>query len=307
MSILFYSTIDDPAEWLPRLQAHLPGETIRLWPDIGDPAAVDVAVLWTQPPEGLGALTGLKAVQSLGAGVNQLSLGTVSPAIRVARLVDPGLSDDMAEYCLLATLRYFRRFDLHERAQRVGEWSFRLPQDRAGYEVGIMGLGTLGAAVAARLAANGFPVRGWTRLPREVEGVRCFAGATELDAFLDGLKVVICLLPLTAETTSILNARLFARLDGAYLINVGRGAHLVDDDLVQALEAGRLAGATLDVFHSEPPPADHPFWSHSHILMTPHVASAGDPATATAIVAENIHRAQAGAPMLYEVDRARGY
>jgi glyoxylate/hydroxypyruvate reductase A len=307
MTILFHSTLDDPTAWLARLNALLPGETVRLWPDIDDPAAIEFAILWTQPPGGLHGMPALKAVQSLGAGINQLGIDTMPPGVRIARLVDEGLSVGMAEYCLLAALRHFRRFDLHERAQRAGEWSFRLPPDRTGFEIGIMGLGTLGGAVAQRLVASGFPVRGWTRQPRDVAGIRCFAGEAGLDPFLDGLKAMICLLPLTEATTGILNARLFQRLQDAYLINVGRGAHLVDADLIAALEKGQLAGATLDVFHEEPPAPNHPFWSHPLILMTPHVASGADPATAAAIVAENIRRARTGAPLLNEVDRLRGY
>jgi glyoxylate/hydroxypyruvate reductase A len=307
LAILFHSTIDDPNEWLPRLKALLPDETFRLYPEIADPSEIEVAVLWTQPPEGLSGFTNLRAVQSMGAGVNQLQIDTIPAAVRLARLVDDGLSRGMAEYCLLATLRYFRRFDRHATAQRHGEWSFCLPQDHTKYEVGIMGLGILGTTVARRLADNGFPVRGWTRLPREVDGIRCFSGSAQLSEFLTGLRVVICLLPLTPETTGILNGKLFSHLDDAVLINVGRGAHLVEDDLVVALENGSLAGATLDVFQTEPPEPSHPFWNHSKIFMTPHVASAGDPVTAAAVVAENIRRAKSGTPLLFEVDRSRGY
>jgi glyoxylate/hydroxypyruvate reductase A len=231
----------------------------------------------------------------------------VAPEIRVARLVDAGLTQRMAEYCLLAALRYSRHFDAHERAQRAGQWIVRLPQPPADYPVGVLGLGVLGAATALRLQANGFPVRGWTRTPKTVEGIDCFAGPAQLDAFLDGLKIVICLLPLTPETRGILDARLFGRLKSAFLINVGRGPHLVDADLIRALDAGQIEAATLDVFHQEPPPAEHPFWRHPRILMTPHIASTGDPATATAIVVENIRAARAGTPLLFEVARDRGY
>lgn len=308
MTVLFHSTLDDPAEWAPRLQAHLLGEEIRVWPDAGDPGTVDIALLWTQPPGGLAAYTGLRAVLSLGAGVNQLAPETLPVAVRLARLVDPGLCERMTEYCLLAVLRHYRGFDVFGQAQREGAWSYRLPEPRQEYRVGVMGLGELGGSTARRLVANGFPVRGWTRLPHTIEGVECHAGAAALPAFLDGLRALICLLPLTAETEGILLAALFARLPpGAVLINAGRGAHLVEEDLVAALDSGRLAGATLDVFRQETPPANHLFWTHPRVLMTPHVASVGDPVTGAALLAENIRRARSGAPLLCEMDRARAY
>jgi glyoxylate/hydroxypyruvate reductase A len=308
MTVLFYSTLDDPAEWLPRLRGLMPKEDFVVWPEIGDPRTVDVALLLMQPPGGLGAFTALRVVQSLGAGVNQLALDTMPPGVRVARLVDPGLTERMAEYCLLAILRYHRSFDVFERVQRAGAWAYRLPEPRSGYPIGIMGLGEIGGAVARRLAANQFTVRGWSRRPKQIADVACFTGEHGLPAFLRGLRALICVLPLTPATEGILSARLFEQLaPGAVLINVGRGLHLVEDDLLAALQSGQLTGATLDVFREEPLPANHPFWSHKLILMTPHVAGAGDPDTAAGLVVENIRRARAGAPLLHELDRERGY
>jgi glyoxylate/hydroxypyruvate reductase A len=305
---MFHSTLDDPAEWVPRLQALLPEADIRVWPDIGDPAAVEVAVVWIPPEEGLVSFTGLRAVQSLGAGINQLGMHTFPPSVRVARLVDSGLTGMMTEYALLAALRYARNFDFHERAQRASTWDYVMPAGVGAFTVGVMGLGVIGAATALRLAANGFPVRGWARSAKALDGVACFSGADELPAFLSETRVLINLLPLTPQTENILDAKLFAMLPkGAFVVNIGRGAHLVDADLLAALDSGHLAGATLDVFRPEPLPSDHPFWLHPRILMTPHVAGTGDPDSAAKLVAENIRRAMHGEPLLNEVDRARGY
>jgi glyoxylate/hydroxypyruvate reductase A len=230
------------------------------------------------------------------------------PAVRVARLVDSGLTGMMTEYALFAALRYARNIDVHERAQRAATWDYVMPVGVGAFPVGVMGLGVIGGATALRLAANGFPVRGWARSPKTLDGIRCFSGAAELPEFLAGTRALINLLPLTAQTEHILDAKLFAMLPkGAFVINIGRGAHLVDADLLAALDSGHLAGATLDVFKPEPLPSDHPFWKHPRILMTPHVAGSGDPDSAARLVAENIRRARRGEPLLNEVDRARGY
>jgi glyoxylate/hydroxypyruvate reductase A len=308
MTVMFHSTLDDPAEWVPRLQALLPGEVIRVWPDIGDPASIDVAVVWIPPEEGLVSFTGLRAVQSLGAGINQLGMSAFPPHVRVARLVDSGLTGMMTEYALLAALRYARNLDAHERAQRASTWDYIMPAGVGSFTVGVMGLGVIGAATALRLAANGFAVRGWARSPKSLEGVACFSGEAGLAEFLGETRILINLLPLTPQTENILNAKLFAALPkGAFVVNIGRGAHLVDADLLAALDSNHLAGATLDVFRPEPLPSDHPFWLHPRILMTPHVAGTGDPDSAAQLVAENIRRARQGETLLNEVDRARGY
>jgi glyoxylate/hydroxypyruvate reductase A len=195
---------------------------------------------------------------------------------------------------------YARNLDAHERAQRASTWDYLMPTGVGSFTVGVMGLGVIGAATALRLAANGFPVRGWARSAKTLEGVACFSGAAGLTEFLSGTRILINLLPLTPQTEGILDARLFAALpQGAFVVNIGRGAHLVDADLLAALDSGHLAGATLDVFR--------PFWLHPRILMTPHVAGTGDPDSAAQVVAENIRRAKRGEALLNEVDRARGY
>lgn len=305
MSVVFHSTVDDSNEWLPRLRRLLPDVEICQHSEVADPAKVRVGVFWDQPATGLGAYASLIAVLSLGAGINQLDPETIPPGVQIARLVDPNLADAMTEYCLAGVLRFYRNLDVYERERR---WNFFAPIRREEFAVGVMGLGVLGSAVAARLTANGFPVRGWSARQKNMAGVGCYAGREAMGAFADGLRCLICLLPLTNETKGILNARLFGLLErGAAVINVGRGDHLVDPDLLAALDIGQLGGAMLDVFGEEPLPPGHPFWRNNRILITPHVAAISDAKSGAPIIAANIRRALRGEPLLNAVDRSRGY
>lgn len=305
MSVVFHSTVDDPNEWLPRLRRLLPDVEICQHSEVTDPAKIRVGVFWDQPAGGLAAYASLVAVLSLGAGINQLDPETIPPGVQIARLVDPNLTGAMTEYCLAGVLRFYRNLDVYERERR---WNFSAPIRREEFAVGVMGLGVLGSEVAARLTANGFPVRGWSARQKNIAGVRCHAGQEAMEAFADGLRCLICLLPLTSETKGILNARLFARLErGAAVINVGRGGHLVEPDLLAALDSGQLGGAMLDVFGEEPLPPNHPFWRNSRILITPHVAAISDPESGAPVIAANIRRALRGEPLLNAVDRSRGY
>jgi glyoxylate/hydroxypyruvate reductase A len=308
MRLLFYSTLDDPAEWLPVLRAQIPGIEIEVWPEVADPAAVDVALIWTPPPDGLDRYPNLKAVLSLGAGVNQLDLASLPQGVPVARLVDPSLTDGMRDYCVWAVMRYHRYLDEHAANQVQHRWVYKMSAPKSSVRVGVLGLGELGATVARALAEVGFQTRGWARSRKAIEGVRCFAGAEELAAFAAETEILICLLPLTPETRGILSRHLFQMLpSGARIINVGRGDHLVEGDLLAALGSGHVAAATLDVFSREPLPADHAFWSHPKITVTPHVATWGSAATAVPHVAENIRRAMTGQRLLNQVDIKRGY
>ena len=308
MRILFNSNLDDPGEWTPALQAEMPELEVEVWPAIADPARIEAALIWTQPPDGLRRYPNLKAILTLGAGINQLDLSSLPPSVPIARLVDASLADFMQDYCLYAVLRYQRQFDEHALAQTRHHWNYRQPRDKAPVRVGIMGMGELGAAAARTLAGFGFSVRGWARTPKRSAGIACFAGAEGLRPFAAECDILICLLPLTAETRGILSASLFRMLPrGAKLINVGRGDHLVEPDLLEALETGQLGGATLDVFSREPLPAEHPFWSHPRIMVTPHVASTVSAASAAKGVVENLRRARRGEPLRNQVDLGRGY
>jgi glyoxylate/hydroxypyruvate reductase len=308
VALLFISA-DDPAElWRDEIRARMPELEVRIWPEAGDPAAIETALVWRPPQGALARFPNLKAILSLGAGVEGLIADPTLPEVPIARMVDPSLTSTMAEYVLLAVLRHHRGFDRFARAQRERRWDFALPPQAAERRIGIMGLGELGAAAARLLLGHGFPVLGWSRTPKALPGVTSYAGHGELHAFLHRADILVCLLPLTAATRGILDAETFAGMPhGAALINVGRGAHLVEADLLAALDSGHLAGATLDVFEHEPLPPDSPLWQHPKVLVTPHIASYSVPAIAADGVVDNIRRALAGQPLNHEVDRARGY
>lgn len=308
MALMFLSP-DDPAEaWREALLAAIPDLDFRIWPDIGDPAEIDLALVWRPPPGELARYPNLRAILSLGAGIDGLLALPGLPDVPIVRMVDPSLTRTMTEYVLLSVLRHHRRFDHYEREQRATRWSFAFPPQAAERRVGIMGLGVLGSAAAESLARHGFSVAGWSRTARHLPGIEGFAGDEARTAFLACTDILVCLLPLTPDTAGILNAETFAGLPrGACLVNVARGAHLVEADLIAALDCGQLDSATLDVFREEPLPADHPLWRHPKVLITPHVASYSLPATAAEGVALNIRRARAGRPLAHQVDRARGY
>lgn len=307
-TIYFHSNLDDPDQWRASLAAAIPGLDFIVGPHCERPDLVDVALLWTPPPQGLQAFTGLRAVLSLGAGVDQLDLPQLAAHIPVARLVDPLLTARMVEYCKAAVFYLHRDFHIHRRNQAARAWTFAAPVDAAARCVLVLGLGELGAAVATSLAAEGFAVTGWSQSPKVLAGVRSIQGDGALHAALADSDIVINLLPLTSQTRGILNRALFERFKpGASLVNVGRGAHLVEADLAAALDDGRVAAAFLDVFAEEPLDPAHPFWSHPQVHVTPHVASLGDPRHSVATIAENIHRAMHGEPLLNQVDRGTGY
>ncbi len=309
MALLFLSEADPVDEWRDALLHQIPDLDMRIWPDqIGDPGDIDLALVWRPPPGELRKFPNLKAVLSLGAGIDSFMQDETLPDVPLARMVDTSLTRTMADYVLLATLRHHRQFDLFERQQRAADWAFTFPRSVEDRRVGIMGLGVLGHAAALALAAAGFDVAGWSRSPKTIAGIETFHGKDQLGAFLSRSEILACLLPLTDDTKGILNASLFTQLPkGAYLINVARGPHLNDDDLISALDSGQLAGATLDVFDTEPLPADNLLWRHEQVLITPHVASYCVPKTAAADVAENIRLARSGKQLNHQVDRTRGY
>jgi glyoxylate/hydroxypyruvate reductase A len=306
---LMFLSPDDPADaWRTELQARIPGLDVRIWPDVGDPADIEIVLVWRPPPGELARYPNLRAILSLAAGIDGLIADPDLPDVPIARMVDPSLTRTMTEYVLLAVLRHHREFDRFERAQRTRQWAYAFPPQAADRRVGIMGLGELGAATARTLVTHGFQVLGWSRTAKALDGVVSYAGRSELHTFLHRTGILVCLLPLTADTVGILDAATFAELPhGACVINVARGQHLVEDDLVRALDSGHLGGATLDVFREEPLPPGSPLWDHPRVLVTPHVASYSVPATAAEGVAANVRRVLAGEPLLHQVDRARGY
>jgi glyoxylate/hydroxypyruvate reductase A len=295
------------AAWRDALAAALPEAAIAVWPDAVP--EVDYLLVWKPPPELFTRVRPRKAICNVGAGVDALlAIPTLPAGIPVLRLEDAGMAEQMAEYATLAVLAAYREQGEYAAQQRQGAWAPRRRMDKAGFGVGILGFGLLGQAVAAALAPFGFPLAGWSRTRKAVPGVVSFAGDAELPAFLARSRVLVCLLPATPATRDLLDRERLSRLPaGAHVVNVARGDIVVDADLVALLDAGHLAGATLDVFRTEPLPAGHPFWHHPRIALTPHVSAVTRIDESVAQIAARIRRIERGEPVTGIVDRARGY
>lgn len=275
-----------------------------------DPAGIDYAVSFRPPPGLLKTLPNLKAVFSLGAGIDGFLLDPEFPKhTPLIRFVDDTLSREMAQFAVLHVLMQHRTVAHFAAAQADGMWRQRmLPRATDQTRVGILGLGEIGTVCAERLRDLGFAVTGWSRTRKAVPGVTSFAGADELDAFLGACDFLVCVLPLTDDTRHILGASLFAKLPkGAYVINIARGGHLNEADLIAALDSGHLSGATLDVFGVEPLPQDSPIWKHPKIIATPHIAAITSPGAAARAVLAGIAKIERGETPDNIVDMARGY
>jgi glyoxylate/hydroxypyruvate reductase A len=308
-ALLFISPQDASGVWPEALARAMPALELRVWPAAGERADVQYAVVWKPPADSLRALPNLKAIFSLGAGVDYLFTNTELPEdVPLVRLIDPALTEGMTEYVLYHVLHYHRYMSAYEAQQRQRVWR-ELPQVRPGDRtIGIMGLGVIGGDIAAKLVLFGFSVAGWSRSAKRLPQVRSFFGREQLEPFLKLSEILVCVLPLTPETEGILNKNTLAALPcGACLISAGRGGHVIEQDLLAALDGGHIAGATLDVFDTEPLPAEHPFWTHPKVTVTPHVASITNPFTASMQVADNIRRLQQGEPLVGVVDRQRRY
>lgn len=306
MRITVCLTDNKPEPWVQGLQQALPDAEVLVWEPGQAPA--DYAVVWAPPQAFIDAQPGLKALFNIGAGVDALLKLDIPEATRIVRLDDAGMSVQMAEYVCHALIRHFREFDVYEAEARAGRWVYRKPRERADFPVGILGLGVLGERVARAVAQFDFPVLGWSRTRKEIEGVRTFAGEARLGDFLVGTRVLVNLLPLTDATRGILNkATLSALQPGGYLINIARGGHLVEDDLIPLLDNGKLAGATLDVFETEPLPAEHPFWRHPKISVTPHGSARTLRRESIAQIAGKMRASQRGEVIAGVVQRDRGY
>ncbi len=306
MKIYFCCTDFKAEPWLAALRTALPQAEIEVWTPGAGPA--DYAVVWAPPQQFLDEQPQIKALFNIGAGVDALTQLRLPAKTKLVRLDDAGMSVQMAEYVVHALIRHFREFDVYAADVASGKWSFRKPRLREDFPVGIMGLGVLGQRVVRAVQAFEFPVRGWSRSPKELHGVRCYAGEAQLAEFLAETRVLVCLLPLTEETRGIMNRATLAQLQpGGYVINVARGAHLVEEDLIPLLDSGHLAGAALDVFRQEPLPAGHPFWRHPKITMTPHTAARTLRDESVAQIAEKIQRLERGEPIAGVVDHHKGY
>ncbi|WP_119965169.1 2-hydroxyacid dehydrogenase [Simplicispira lacusdiani] len=306
MKITFCCTDTKAEPWLQGLRAAFPQAEIAVWQP-GAPVA-DYAVVWAPPQQFMDEQQGLKALFNIGAGVDALLQRRLPPGARVVRLDDAGMAVQMAEYVCHAVIRHFREFDQYEAGMRAGQWAYRKPRLRQDLPVGVMGLGVLGERVARALAQFDFPVNGWSRSPKALDGIRAFSGPEGFHGFLAASRVLVNLLPLTPDTENILNRDTLARLrPGGYLINVARGAHLVEDDLLALLDSGHLAGATLDVFRTEPLPAGHPFWNHPRIVATPHTSARTLRDESIAQIAGKIGALERGEAIAGVVDPGRGY
>lgn len=306
LRITYYSADFDEATWISGLQAAIPGAEVTLWQP-GAPVA-DYAVVWKPPQQMLDEQAGLKAIFNTGAGVDALMKLNLPVGVPVIRLDDAGMAVQMAEYVCHAVIRHFREFDGYEADMANGKWSFRKPRSRMDYPVGVLGLGVLGERVAKVVAQFDFPVNGWSRSAKTLDGVQCFSGEQGLDAFLAASRFLVCLLPLTPDTENLINAQRLAQLQaGGYVINVARGAHVVDADLLAAIASGHVAGATLDVFRTEPLPQDHPFWTCPQITLTPHTSARTLRSESIAQIARKIAALRQGEPVAGKVDTQRGY
>jgi glyoxylate/hydroxypyruvate reductase len=309
MVLLFASAVDSAEEWQAELQKHLPEVELRVWPDFGDPTEIEAALVWRPQPGLLDRLPNLRLILSLGAGVDHIFADPALPAgVPIVRLVDPYLTAAMSEYVQLQVLRLHRQDPAYLAQQQARLWR-RLPQPNAAERrVGVLGLGVLGSDAALRLKVLGFDVAGWSRTEQTLPGVLTFHGADGLEGLLRRSEILICLLPLTAATAGILDATRFALLPrGAGIINCARGGHLVEADLLAALDSGQLSAAVLDVFRDEPLPPEHPFWRHPRILVTPHVAASTNAPTAAVAVADNLRRLRDGRPLVNRVDASVRY
>lgn len=309
MRISFCCSDIKPQPWVDGLKAEFPDAQVELWST--GAALADYAVVWAPPQQFFDEQPKLKGIFNIGAGVDALMKLRLPAGVPVVRLDDAGMSVQMAEFVCHAVIRHFRELDGYEADIAEGKWSYRKPRLRTDFPIGVMGLGVLGERVGRALAQFDFPVNGWSRSPKTIEGVRCFsgdAGGQGFQDFLAASRILVCLLPLTSETRGIMNLDTLSQLrPGGYVINVARGSHLVDGDLITLLDNGHLAGATLDVFHVEPLPADHPFWKHPKVTVTPHTSARTLREESIAQIAGKVRAVERGERVAGIVDPLRGY
>jgi glyoxylate/hydroxypyruvate reductase A len=306
LNILFHKPGVNGADWVDALSRELPHANISVWPQTGP--AIDYALVWKPPPALIAELSGVRAVFNLGAGVDAVAETPMwPPGVPLVRLEDAGMAEQMAEYATYAVLRCYREFAAYEVAQSEVRWDPRQRLNKHAFGVGVLGLGVLGTHVAQALLRFGFPLSCWSRTRKELPGVTSFV-SSQLEAFLASCRVLVCMLPLTRETRGLLDRQTLALLpQGAYIVNVARGALIVEDDLIAMIDNGHLAGAMLDVFENEPLRPGHAFWGHRGITLTPHISAVTSIAKSVAQIAAKISRMEAGLQITGVVDAARAY
>lgn len=294
--------------WLEHLQSLLPDLECRLWSDIQSPERVEFAVVWTPPQGWLSTFDNLKCIVSIGAGIDHVLADKERPIhVPIIRTTGSDLTQRMREYICLHVLAQHRQLHTTCQSQAQKQWQPIITVPAHELTIGVMGLGKLGSAAAAALQQLGYNVVGWAQRQHRIDGINCLA-KNQLCQFLEQVNILVCLLPLTETTRNILNKSLFNQLQiGSGLINAARGEHLVEPDLLEALDSGHLSHATLDVFRDEPLPPEHPFWTHPDITITPHVASLIDPVSGGREIARNLKNFIAGNPVEDLTDLGRGY
>lgn len=310
MKFMFLSAADKAEAWREAILARFPDAGFDIWPnEIGDKADYDYAIVWRPPAGELRTFPNLKGILSLGAGVDGILVDDALPEhVPVVRLVDRCLTEGMSEYVLYWVIHYHRRLGVYLNWTSQHIWKQMRQTDTRDRKVGFLGLGELGSDAAKKVAALGFDVAGWSRSEKHIDGVTSFYGEDGLVPFLNRTEILIVLLPLTEATRGIVNKETLAALpEGANVINCARGAHVVDEDLLAALDSGHISAATLDVFHTEPLPEDHPYWSHPKVTVTPHMASLTVPSSAADWMEQNVKLIEAGKSPLNTVNLKKGY
>ncbi len=306
MSFLIISPNRDSQKWINAFQKQEPDLEIDVYPEVNDPEKVEFVLSWNHPHGIFLEYPNLKVIASMGAGIDHIITDRDIPEhVKITRVVDEQLTEDMSVFVLSLCLEHLRNLSFHHCSKKWYPQPYKRPEDM---KVGIMGLGVLGVAVAEKLIRNKFDVYGWRKQKKDILGVNTFYGKEQLDDFLKNSDILVCLLPLTSETENILNKELFQKLPkDAYLINVARGNHLVEEDLLEMLDSGHLSGASLDVFREEPLPKEHPFWQHHKIKITPHIASVTNPATVVPQLLENFRNMRNDSPLNNLVSRKKEY
>lgn len=309
MSILLVCNGKDPVKWVNALRKELPETDLFIYPEVPDREKIDFVICWKSKKGELDAFPHIKVIQSLGAGVDHIfETQTLSKEIAVTRIVDPNLANDLWEFVVTLVMAELKQIPTYIHQQMNRSWEKQAYRRIADTRIGVLGLGQIGAYIAEKLAQMGFVVSGWSQSAKSIPKVQSYQGKEGFESCLKQADILINLLPLTPETTGILNREHLSLLpQAAVLINVGRGGHLQEEDLIPLLEEGRLSRAYLDVFQTEPLPRDHPFWQHPKIVMTPHTASMTDAQSAVNQIVENYRRMRAGKELLNQVSIKRGY
>ena len=306
MSVLLICTGRDPQVWVNAIREQQPNVKLYVYPEAHDPKEITYVVTWKHPKGVFNKYSNLEVIASIGAGVDHIiSDPEIPEKAQITRIIDEQLTKDMSTFVLALVLDKIRNISLHHREKNWSPISYHTEDEE---NIGIMGLGVLGRAAALNLSKNGFKVSGWSKSKKKIEGVNTYHGQNGLQGFLKETSILICLLPLTSETECLLNKELFEKLPkGAYLINVARGEHLVEHDLLEMLDKNHLSGASLDVFRTEPLPEEHPFWKHPKVHITPHIASVTDPKKVVYQLMENYSRLMNGEPLRNVVEIKKQY